>query len=211
MELWPAFTRCVDGQLSLRRTARRLGFHPSTAFRWRHRLLSDWRRSDRTVLTGHVHLQRAWFAHSEKGRRPAGRAARRHGYRYFSHIPRALRVQVALAWQRDDATLAEVSSPGGDDPRFPARALFPRLADIEALFPEPLTPLEGLESIAAPGGVRVVRRRDFDAPLPPTVLMERSLRRWLRPFRGVATRYLPHYLQWFRSDLAEARPTLDPP
>ena len=33
------------------------------------------------------------------------------------------------------------------------------------------------------------------------------LKGWLRPFNGVATKYLPNYLQWFRTSVASRTPS----
>ncbi|HHW13625.1 MAG TPA: IS1 family transposase [Firmicutes bacterium] len=36
---WEAFALCMAERLTIRGTAQRLGLHPSTVFRWRHRVL----------------------------------------------------------------------------------------------------------------------------------------------------------------------------
>ncbi|HUG40718.1 MAG TPA: hypothetical protein VMM12_09540 [Longimicrobiales bacterium] len=199
LDRWPSFLTSIDQRDSVRSSAERLGVAPSTAFRWRHRLLAEWRRRDGPALAGRVHLARTWLAYSDKGQRPTIRPPRRRGYRYLSHVPRELTVQVALAWERDSATGAWVSEAG-----------ITGLAWLEALIVREL------------GGAREIVTGEYLLRLPHThagtsprvtwsgldeagstrlIRLNRSLRHWLRPLRGVATRYLERYLRWFRWDL----------
>lgn len=73
---WPAFGDCMAQGLSVRATARRLGIHKDTAFRWRHRLARAYDTAPDAVLGGMVALSVAALPHSEKGRRPQGRPPR---------------------------------------------------------------------------------------------------------------------------------------
>ena len=90
---WPAFGDCMVQGLSVRTTARHLGIHKDTAFRWRHRLAHAYDTAPDAVLGGMVALAVAPLPHSEKGRWPRGRPARRRRGRVLDpRVPKVVHV-----------------------------------------------------------------------------------------------------------------------
>src|SRR5262245_42120655 len=77
LDLWADYCRCALAALTLRRCAAQLDIALSTAFRWRHAILSVSRASDTTVLTELVEIAELHMAYSEKGARRPSRAPRR--------------------------------------------------------------------------------------------------------------------------------------
>ncbi|MGH7447681.1 MAG: transposase, partial [Longimicrobiales bacterium] len=66
---WPHYLVLVRQSQTLRSAADRMDVHVSTAFRWRHRLMSHMTAADGTTLTGQVEVKELLFAHSNKGHR----------------------------------------------------------------------------------------------------------------------------------------------
>lgn len=201
---WPALAQCLLQGLSVRATARRLGIHPSTAFRWRHRaLLALAAHADaRPRLKGIVEVAELALAHSDKGRRDLSRPARRRGVRYTApwSVPR---VYAVIARDRRARVSAVVTGLGA-----------PRVEELEAV----LVPHIARGSVLCPprpGAYRALCRRarlvdgyvgfrDRQRRVRGRLWhnanaadLRRRLREWLRRFRGVATRYLQRYLAWY--------------
>lgn len=199
----PDYLRCLERAWPIRGTALLLGLDPCTAFRWRHRFLAHQRDTDRTALRGDVGLGLLRFPYSEKGRRHASArdradpqtGRRRDRWQRPGDPVRALpRVLVLVAWERDGPIASGVVGRGVAEPdrvdrllrRCLARPV--RIATVEG----PYGPLRRwARGAGAP--VQVVPSPWLD----PIGTYGRYLRRWLRRFRGVATRYLDHYLTWF--------------
>jgi len=86
-----------------------------------------------------------------------------------------------------------------------ARLLLPRLGAAEEIVGRgaELSPLSVLAR-----GAGIGYRREQRIPRETGLFrLRRSLRRWMRPFYGVATSRLENYLEWFRRD----RPIPMPP
>ena len=222
---WAGFCACLVAGLSVRRTARYLGIHKDTAFRWRHRLLAALLADECGLLAGDVVTEETWFAHSEKGSRRLRREPRRRGVRGLAFQQPAV-ARVFLAVDPNRTAAGAVVGPRRPGPGDVAVVLHGRLAPGAVL-----TTREGpgcaVARFARSRGIPWRRRSandrvaitlrerrwrvrpgcDWNALWSPSVdpglayvwRLEIALNR----FRGVATRYLPHYLLWFR--LVDAR------
>ena len=181
---WPAFCHCSLASLSVRRTGRLLGVDKGTAFRWRHRLLAALDASDYRVLIGSVMVDETSFRYSEKGRR------------------RSTRMLTARAWvcvARDGGGIVATGLVGLRRPGAAAlrEHLEARLAPdviLESRFGA--YGATGLLSVRLGLPYRLVARGSPEVWAMRRYVM--ALRSWLKPFRGVATRYLQHYLAWHR-------------
>lgn len=215
--LWPAYVRGMEEGESLRAAARRLGIHPGTAFRWRHRLLEGLRARDRAgpereELTGWVELcLLGGYTESGKGCRSGlGRPARSRAVPWpWRELldPRAVRVLVASDRQGHVVTgIVRRSVPREEDLE---RVLGGRLRGRShgrgpvLVVARAATALHGYRAFARRLGGTVLSAWGPDRG-HPLVGADRARRYWLRlqhwmvRFRGVATRYLPNYLVWHR-------------
>ena len=225
LDRWAGFCACLVAGMSVRRTARHLGIHKDTAFRWRHRLLAALLADEHGLLAGDVVTEETWFAHSEKGSRRLRREPRRRGVRGLAFQQPAV-VRVLVAVDRNRTAVRAVVGPGRPGPDAIAAVLEGRLARGVVL-----TTREGPGcAVARFARSRDIgwRRRDANDRVAITIRERRwrvppgcdgdalwspsvdpglayvwRLENTLNRFRGVATRYLPHYLLWFR--LVDAR------
>jgi hypothetical protein len=207
--LWDSFCGCIRASMTVRRTARWVGVHRDTAFRWRHRLLDGIRSGDYMLpdspagagpilLSGPTLLGEIWFFHSEKGKRPLGRPPYRNDW--TADWLRAPRARVVLAGDLSGRVWSDVVGLQRPMPDDLERVLGPVLAP-DAILITREGPYGPIRAFARRAGLRYQRlgwqRRG--APVPPDLgAYIRRLRRWLRRFCGVATRYLPNYLAWHR-------------
>jgi transposase-like protein len=216
LTLWPLYGLSLDACVSVRKAALRTGVHPSTAFRWRHRLLAPLCSRDTEILRGWIELGSAWFMFSQKGARNLGRPPRRPSSR--PHWPDIRSgVNVLIAADRTGHILTDLVGPAQTTRiefdglrRGLADRVLGRLILVSEVGPygpasRLATSTHGEYHDARPG------KEGPDSHLARLDLVRdyRSrLYRWLRPFRGVATRYLPHYLAWHRAIDRPLRNTL---
>jgi transposase-like protein len=225
---WPEYLLLMQECATLRTAATRLEIHISTAFRWRHAALHALHATGQPRLAGVVELTQIPVALSDKGsRRLPPETARERGGRvgaYTSGMPRS---RVMLAFCRDNGSIRSADS----------RVSLLLAPHVRRFLEAELEPSCTVVSAARPGsafgsGARCLGlafvsvhpvTRTSQPPLGDTVAVDeyaRQLRKWLRGFRGVASRYLDHYLAWHRqlhtnprpdaSSTAEARSTADP-
>ena len=188
---------------SLVKAAERCGVAQTTAFRWRHRFLSAPALDKPRQLTGIVEADETFILESFKGRRSdLPRPARKRGGKAAKRGLSAEQIPVLVARDRTGAT---------------TDAVLPKLnkASISAALDGVVTPANQLccdggkaivgfarkakipcHILPSPGGPR---------PEAPTLHINNingyhgRLKEWLRPFHGVATKYLDHYLGWRRT------------
>jgi transposase-like protein len=199
--LWRACGRCMVASWTVRRAARRIGVHPTTAFRWRHRILAAVRRGTCQLLGGRVATIELVTAYSEKGTKRRGRA----------HVARRARgsdarERVIAVFMRDEQqrTSAEVVGRRFLTAEMLRKALLTRVAGDSTIITRAgaFSPYAGmcnrvgmpLLSLAPGTSADPVALRCHDA----VATMRHRYRTWEHPFHGVATRYLKHYLAWFR-------------
>jgi hypothetical protein len=189
--------------MTVRRAAAHLGVHRDTAFRWRHRLLNAVRSGEYhlpgapspilRVTEGRILVGEAWFLFSEKGSRKLDRPARRHGYvADWLNAPRAWVVVGRHEGGRGVHELVGRRRPNAADV---AQALEP-VAGPDVTLVSRFGPFGAVAGAARRLGVA----HEHGWSLPSRVRVEDDvvqLRRWLRRFCGVATRYLPNYLAWY--------------
>ncbi len=192
---WPRFCLCVAGELSIRGSARVLAADPTTTFRWRHRLLRALHESDDVVLTGEVVVGETRFAYSEKGKGNPKRGAQT--------VSGARRCRARTVW----AVVAREGARGNTYTEVGGFARF-RARDLTAVLLSRTRRATCL--VSGTGRLGAVARAARDLGLRHRSTTGRSLeltglraytthlRRWLARFRGVATRYLDHYLAWHR-------------
>ena len=200
---WAAQTAAMLAGESLAKAAKRCGVAASTAFRWRHRFLQAPALDKPTKLTGIVEADETFILESFKGKRsglprPArkrgGKAAKRGlsreqipilvardrtGHTTDAVLPRLSRAAITAALDGVVTTDNQLCCDGGK-----AIVGFARKQAIACSI------------LPKPGGPR---------PEAPNLHINNvnayhsRLKEWLRPFHGVATKYLNRYLGWRRS------------
>lgn len=203
---WRRFLWCHDRRLTVRSAAAILDVDKDTALRWRHRLLEQWRREPREKLKGRLVIGDFCLPHSAKGSRPLSRPPRRHGEAWTFPSCQTDPVTVLVAWEdgpEPAAMLIETVRRDSGEPCIPGlrseaydRRVAPRVGNVTEIVGV-RGPLCTLADFADRIGARY--RQEKRAFSPTRVFhVRRQLRAWLRPFRGVATRRLDNYLEWFR-------------
>lgn len=198
---WPDLARCVAGRLTVREAAAKLGVRPATAFQWRHRLLGTLAQRPQPPLEGVVASRELLIPYSEKGSwRTNGPGARRKGLprkplfrRFIDGKPSW--VVLASTGPRAAAVIVGQGVPTGAQLE---RGLATVLGAGAQLFFTGQGPYvdacRQLQIPCSPGWVRGVGHLEICRPVSRLGVLAYW---WLRSFRGVATRYLNHYLAWY--------------
>ena len=206
-ERWRSFLWCMEGRLTVRRSGAMVGIDKNTALRWRHRVLDHWRLEPHRRLRGSVAVGEFWMALNEKGSRRLWRRPRRHGLtpgRRTAGLERVVLI-AAIETEGDGGAdhwigLTEVRTPGYADY---ATLLGPRMRPgVEITGAQ--GPFCWLARFAA--SAKTTYRAERRATTAIVTPLRLELRRWLRPFRGVSTRRLDNYLEWFRRARAPLLP-----
>ncbi len=194
IDRWPAFGHCVLASLTVRQTAELLDVDKMTAFRWRHRLLHALDASDTCTLRTPVLIHETSFPYSEKGRRDLDRPPRRRSVFGRLDVPTAWVFVAADSRPRFASGVTGLRRPDANDLRV---SLGPRLLP-EAALVSVFGPYgaAGLLAVRTERAYRRVPRHSQEFVVVQRSIM--ALRRWLRRFNGVATRYLANYLVWHR-------------
>lgn len=198
--LWPDFARCHLLGYSVRKTAKVMGVHPATAFRWRHRLMNAIRRLTPEVLAGVVEADETYFRHSRKGQRDL-RNPRKRGQPAKKRGLSKGQVAVLTARDREGRTVARVAGRGKPTSAAIADVLTPSVRAGSTLCTDGA---DGYRRFCA--GAGVAHQPVGNVPGTRVVggvyhiqhinAYHRRLKQWMRRFNGVATKYLDNYLRW---------------
>ena len=193
---------CLLSGYSIRQSAKETGIAIQTSFDWRHKLLSAFASVSPDEFQGIVESDDLLFLHSEKGNRHLSRPARKRG-------SRAQRAGVS-----DDqvAVIAACDRAGNKDLTVARRGRI-RTKDIQKVFDGRLEKADTFctdshRSYTAFAKGIDIEHKKFNASQGQRVgdkkyhvqnvnSMDMRLRRFMRSFHGVATKYLQNYLNWF--------------
>lgn len=197
-ELWPRFLGGMVEGWSVRHTAGELGIHKGTAFNWRHRLLGALSCQPQPVLAGNVAAAEVFVPYSEKGSRktsgPGARGVRRG--RPFRRFIDGKASCVLLARAGEEHAVLTVSH-GRPGPDALCAVLQPILAAKSTLWAAGEAPYA-----QACSRMGVHHQHPWAPAIPARDRLAHritwTLLPWLKRFHGVATRYLEHYLAWYR-------------
>ena len=198
--LWLAYADCLLASASVRQAARQLNVHRNTTFRWRHRFLTLARTDRPLCLHGIAEADELYLLESEKGSRHLTRPARRRGGHARQRGISSEQVCILVARDRTGQTLDFVTGKGALTQLQLQRCLLPVMdhdvllvTDGHAAY-RAFAREAGISHEAA--NLRAGIRVQGAAHVQNVNAYHSRLRAWLRPFHGVATRYLPNYLGW---------------
>ena len=202
-EKWLDYARAIVDGLSLRKAAKRVGVHLETSFRWRHRFLSASKNAKAATVTGIVEADETFILKSAKGsKRLVGRAPRKRG---------GTAKKKGLSTDEHDCVLI-VRDRGGATtdqviPNLLARTFAAYLAPVVAK--DAILVSDGRDAYGAFAHaenilhIPIITSRGEHAykgfHIQNVNAYTSRLKDWLRPFKGVASWYLPSYLGWRRA------------
>ncbi|MBU6440817.1 MAG: IS1595 family transposase [Betaproteobacteria bacterium] len=202
-DLLAGYAQCLREGLTLRQTAERLDISLDRAFRWRHRFLARPVEHQPGLITGLLEIDETYFQRSEKGSRALTREARGHGGMTSGSgrlaeewvpvlVGRARGKPYVLDKVLPNMTKAEV-----------AKALKPSVDPKETMLcsdtHKTFLSMEKELGVACQFFVESEEHKAEGLHVNNVNNYHQRLKTWVNcVLRGVATKYLPHYLAWQR-------------
>lgn len=199
-ERWLDYLTTMLDSRSVRRSAFELGVAGATSFRWRHRFLKVSKDDRAPLLGGIAEADEMYLLESHKGSRTLDRPARKRGGKATKRGISHEQMCILVARDRSGQTLDWVPGKGPVTRAQLDRHLLPRIerdlllvTDAHAAY-RSFARQAGIthETVNLQAGARArgaIHVQNVNA-------YHSRLRGWLLPFRGVASRYLEHYLGW---------------
>ena len=195
------YRRCMSTSMSLRATARAVGIHLTTSFRWRHRYLGGASLFDHVKMTGLVEVAESWVLCSDTGPRYPKYFRRRQRRTLTNPLGR----RSWICCMRD-RTGRSITWHAGEWPSgFPEwETALQEVTENPAGIIGSIVPLRHVAIAARALGIPTFRSRAPIRGATGALLLHADeagraihrLRHWLRRFRGVKTKYLCNYIQW---------------
>lgn len=197
---WLDYVKEMLDSRSVRATAKLVGIHRNTSFRWRHRFLDGVRRDQPERLTGIAEADELFLLESQKGARRLERPPRRRGgvahSRGISHEHDC----ILVARDRGGQTCSFVTGRAAVTAPQLHRHLLPVLDPDILLVTDAHA---AYQKFAREAGIahafvnlRQGERVRGAVHVQNVNAYHRRFRSWLARFHGVASRYLPNYLGW---------------
>ena len=197
--------------LSVRDIAKETGIHYVTAFRWRHKILHALKQVTGERLNGIVEADETYFPLSYKGKkRDMPRPPRKRGKQITKRGISKEQVCVLTATDRTRNTMIEPVCLGRISTKHIEDALGPHIApdsvlltDRHAAYPK-FARARDMRHYAL-GGQHGSPDRSFH--LQNVNGLHSQVKRFMKPFNGVATKYLGNYMafyRWTKLDVTQA-------
>ena len=204
--LWVKYARCMELKLTLREAASVCHINLKTAFLWRHRFLSAQSNRYGDKLSGIIEVDEFFLAYSEKGAKKlsSGRKPRKRGGNIDKRT-KAGQVPVLLSIDRSNHMIDGVLS--ADTELEIQRHLEPYVVKDSVLCSDGSWAYANIANSAGSDHKRLVSGKDrvIDKIYHIQTVngMIAHFKGWVDgKMRGVATKYLTHYLAWFREGYA---------
>ena len=195
---WEAYLQCMEDGLSIRKAAKRVGISIQTSFDWRHKVLEGLGQLHADKLEGIAEADEMFFMHSEKGRKNLDRPARKRAGKRISQDM----VNVLVGVDRKGHLIAKNTGRGGLKREPLDKTLSGKFAPGTILCTDGLSAFTGLakrEKLIHKQMVssesRTLKNKAYH--IQTVNATHTQIRTNMAKFRGVATKYLQNYLNWF--------------
>ncbi|MDA8346714.1 MAG: IS1595 family transposase [Thermaerobacter sp.] len=201
IDKWLKYAKCMSQGMTIRQSAQDVGISVPTAFYWRHKILSALRNLPKPTLSGIVEADETFFLESQKGSHRLTRPTRYSGIKAPLRGISRHQVCVLVARDRQTSTVSEVVGRGRVSAAQIGTVLNGVLGDCvlctdAASAYRTYATAQNIPLKALNARLGVKKRGIYH--LGNVNSYHSRLKRWIRPFNGVSTKYLPNYLVWFQ-------------
>ena len=190
---------------SIRKCAKETGISLQTSFDWRHKILSSFNKHQKeVVLSGICESDDVYFTFSNKGERNLNRPARKRGKGIFEVKKRGINEDKL-------AVLISADRKGNKHLQAVKRGRI-RASDIETVLKDKLEPTtvlctdthrsytsfakkNNIEHHTIKASAKEYKRGSYHVQHVNSIASDLKL--WIRDFKGVSSKYLQNYLNWY--------------
>jgi len=202
---WQAYLRCMEQGMPIKKIAQEIGISIQTSFDWRHKILSSLNRFVPEHLSGVVECDELELAVSNKGEKHLGRRSRKRGsdFKRNQGKKEVTVIQVITAVERQGEKYLKAVASKRLSKEEIAIGLDGKLDDGVTLItdkhPSYKSFVKDHPSIKHKAilATEHVDKKDRNINLQKVNNTHAQLRKFLRPFNGVSSKYLQNYLNWF--------------
>ena len=199
---WQAYLRLMEQGYSIKKAAGELGISVQTSFDWRHKILSSLQSTLPAKVGGIVECDEFQLTESDKGKRKLDRKPRKRGTDGHKHD--SDKVSVITAVSRTEGSFAVVVDAKKISGQEAELALAGRLADNTVLITDENTAYNAVKrKLTTITHEKINSKKNRTEKSKEKIHLQtvnnqhKQIRDFLAPFNGVATKYLPNYLNWF--------------
>ncbi len=201
-ELLPTYLHNMLMGYSIKKCAEQTNISIQTSFDWRHKVLSSFKQAYPNGFEGITESDDIFFLESSKGNRELDRKPRKRGSKAIKRGISNEQIAVVVTCDRIDNKELKVATRGRISKK-----------DLEAVFARKLDKVETLctdahRSYTAFAKSNNIHHKKFNVSKGQRVKNKvyhvqnvnntaKRLREWMKPFNGVATKYLQNYMNWF--------------
>lgn len=193
---------CLLSGYSLKKSAIETGISLQTSFDWRHKLLTSFSAISSDGFEGIVESDDLFFAHSEKGNKQLDRKPRQRAKKASKAGVSDEKVAVVATCDRSGNKDFKVATRGRISKKDLDKVLQGKLDKADVLCSD------GHRSYGAFAKANTIVHKKFNASKGQRTVdkvyhvqnvnnMDMRLRKFMKSFNGVATKYLQNYLNWF--------------
>lgn len=215
---WQSYLRCMEQGMPIKKIAKEIGISIQTSFDWRHKILSSLDQFVPEQLSSEVECDELELALNNKGSRNLDRKPRKRGNDFKRNMGKeeVTVVQVVTAVERKGEKYLKAVASKRLTKEEITKALDGKLADNTTLITDKHPSFKafakdnpGIKHKALLANEHV-DRNDKTIHLQKVNNVHAELRKFLRPFNGVSSKYLQNYLNWYAyaDKLRESKTTL---
>ena len=199
-ELWQKYVLAFERGYTIRQAAQELGITIQTSFRWRHRLLASISGIMLEELSGIIETDDFQMPRNLKGQRQSKQASSNREYESAVTLPETITVLLASS-RSEIATTSRIIATEKPHSEQIKKALDGRIRKGSSLISQEkeafsfLIDEKNIEHLKLPNHKRPRKKNYVNLHLVD--MHQQSIKQFLLPFHGVATRYLQNYLNWY--------------
>ena len=200
---WLEYFRFMLEGLSLRKIASLLGIHLSTAFYWRHKILTALQVQERTSLSGIAEGDETYFRESEKGNKNiTRRKPKKRGHAASKRGISREQVCVFVARDRSGRVFSKTACMGQMSIKHMDNVAKNSFDEVNEFCSDSASVFKKFcqKKNIHHRKVNVRKKNHVDGiyHIQNVNNYHGRLKRWMGRFYGVATKYLNNYLSWFK-------------
>ena len=201
-ELLPKYMYSMLLGYSIRKCAKETGVSLQTSFDWRHKIISSFDELSPSTFKGIVESDDIFFLESSKGNRNLDRERRSRGSKATKRGISNEQVAVVVTQDRSGNQELKVVKKGRISKSDLDEVLGSRIEEGSVLCTDAHRSYSAFakekeidhQKFTANKGQRIVNKIYHVQNVNNTA---KRLRTWMRPYNGVATKYLQNYMNWF--------------